>query len=108
MRVKTSPLLELALVLVRLDHIASRIVDANHGVPIRFCLIRRSSGNPIVCFYQSNQISAHTQRKAKVRFGLWLGLTSGGRRELPPLSVPGDSIAHRMGRIGDHESMPRL
>jgi len=28
-----------------------------------------SSGNPIVCFYQSNQISAHSKRKAKARFG---------------------------------------
>ena len=64
-------------------------MEADHGVPIGFCLIRRSSGNPIVCFYQSNQISAHSQRKAKARFGLWLGLTSGGRRELPPLSLPG-------------------
>jgi hypothetical protein len=64
-----SPLFEITLMLVRLDHVASRIVDANHGVPIGFCLIRRSSGNPIVCFYQSNQISAHSKRKAKARFG---------------------------------------
>jgi hypothetical protein len=81
---------EIALALVCFDHIASHIVEADHGVPIGFCLIRRSSGNPIVCFYQSNQISAHSQRKAKARFGLWLGLTSGGRRELPPLFLPGD------------------
>jgi hypothetical protein len=32
MRVKTSPLFELALVLVRFDHVASRIVNANHGI----------------------------------------------------------------------------
>jgi hypothetical protein len=30
--VKTSPLLEIALVLVRLDHIASRIVNADHSI----------------------------------------------------------------------------
>jgi hypothetical protein len=29
---KASPLFELALVLVRFDHIASIIVDANHGI----------------------------------------------------------------------------
>jgi hypothetical protein len=28
----TSPLLEIALVLVRLDHVANRIVNANHGM----------------------------------------------------------------------------
>jgi hypothetical protein len=29
---KNSPLFELALVLVRFDHVASRIVNANHGI----------------------------------------------------------------------------
>src|SRR5262245_12907824 len=32
MRVKTSPLFELAHVLVRLNHVASWIVNANHGL----------------------------------------------------------------------------
>jgi hypothetical protein len=64
--------IEIALVFVRVDHVVSVIVNADHGVTIGFCLIRRSSGNPIVCFYQSNQISAHTHRKAKVRFGFGL------------------------------------
>jgi hypothetical protein len=32
MRAKTSPLLELARVLVRLDHIASRLVNTNHDI----------------------------------------------------------------------------
>jgi hypothetical protein len=32
MRVKTSPLFELARVLVRLDHVAHFIVNANHSI----------------------------------------------------------------------------
>jgi len=32
MREKTSPLLEIALVLVRFKHVASFIVNANHGI----------------------------------------------------------------------------
>jgi hypothetical protein len=32
MRVETSPLFELARVLVRLDHVAKLIVNANHGI----------------------------------------------------------------------------
>jgi len=32
MRVKTSQLFEIARVLVRLDHVASVIVDANHSI----------------------------------------------------------------------------
>jgi hypothetical protein len=32
MRAKNLPFFELAHVLVRLDHVASRIVNANHGV----------------------------------------------------------------------------
>jgi hypothetical protein len=31
-RVKTSPLFEIASVLVRLDHVASVIINANHGI----------------------------------------------------------------------------
>jgi hypothetical protein len=31
-RVKTSPVFEIALVLVRLDDVASRIVSPNHGI----------------------------------------------------------------------------
>jgi hypothetical protein len=31
-RGKLLPLFEIALVLMRLDHVASRIVDANHGI----------------------------------------------------------------------------
>jgi hypothetical protein len=30
--IENSPFFELALVLVRLDHVASRIVNANHGI----------------------------------------------------------------------------
>jgi hypothetical protein len=32
MRVKTSPLFELARVLVRLDHVAGRVVNADHSI----------------------------------------------------------------------------
>jgi len=32
MRVKTSPLFEIARVLVGLDHVASFIINANHGI----------------------------------------------------------------------------
>jgi hypothetical protein len=32
MRVKTSPLFEIALVLVRLDHVTRFVVDANHRI----------------------------------------------------------------------------
>jgi hypothetical protein len=32
MRLNTSPLFEIALVLVRLDHVARVIVNANHGI----------------------------------------------------------------------------
>jgi hypothetical protein len=42
-RVETSPLPELALVLVRLDHIASFVVNANHSV----CERLRCFGNQI-------------------------------------------------------------
>ena len=37
---KTSPLLEIALVFVRLDHVASSIVNANHGI-VRSAVMRR-------------------------------------------------------------------
>jgi hypothetical protein len=32
MRVKTSPVSEIALMLMRLDHVARRIVNANHSI----------------------------------------------------------------------------
>jgi hypothetical protein len=37
MRVKTSPLFEIARVLVCLDHVASRIVNANHSIIVSDC-----------------------------------------------------------------------
>src|SRR5207245_6766313 len=41
MRTNSSPRFEIAGVLVRFDHVASFIVNANHGVPIRLAKLAR-------------------------------------------------------------------
>jgi hypothetical protein len=47
MRVKNSPLSEIALVLVCFDHVASVIVNANHSVNVNGCEISRYIKNRI-------------------------------------------------------------
>src|SRR6266487_3528290 len=51
------------------------------------CLIRQSFASPIVCVHQSTRFLRLLSR-AKALVGLCLGLTSGGRRQLPPLFLP--------------------
>jgi len=62
MRVKNSPLLEIAPVLVRLDHVASRIVNVNHSIVLAAALKTDSSGNGTVTGSQTSTLCIHSLR----------------------------------------------
>ncbi len=71
MRVKTSPFFEIALVLVRLDHVARRIVNADHSINVMGC---RTSA--------TKNISAELGAKSTLRLGLVCLKTSVGKSPL--------------------------
>src|SRR5260370_32879218 len=102
MRVKNSPLFEVARVLVRFNHVARFIVNANHGVPIRLAKLasffQNSAHMKTTILPLRNLMNRSSLRRGFILIPLalaWSALSPTARAVDPPPDggYPGDNTA---------------